>query len=130
MTVEAAATLAQVLPALLAAGILVPLLSEKRTDWKDRTLFKQLAFFILFVEGLCIWSVMVDVPLPWYFSFIVGAAVLYSLFSIFMIFSDWAKKTDEEKEEDESAKKKLFLERRELLTQAVSTVRKLFRSRI
>lgn len=69
---------------------------------------------------------MTDNPLSGYFTFLVGVTVFYALFSVWMVFHDWAKRTAGEAVEDNLAKERRFQERRQFLRQSAEGVRRIF----
>ncbi len=101
MTVQAAATLAQVLPALLAIGLLVPVLSGMRVSSFDRLFFKSQILSVLVAEAMCLWSVMADTAwnslwYGWMAAIVVWLAITISLSAIWLVFHWWTKRTTDQ----------------------------------
>lgn len=99
MTVEAAAVIAQVLPALLVIGLLVPLLSGMSMQWPERGFFRNNVILVLVVEAICLWSVLNDKPLYENLIYLFYFAILYSLGGIWLVVSVWARRSKTENEE-------------------------------
>lgn len=91
-----AAFLAQVIPALLVAGILGPLLSAYRADSTDRKVMASYVGVAVLAEAICLFGAVFEVPIQPWAVLIVLAALLYSLLGIMTYPLHWARRTDEE----------------------------------
>ena len=103
MTVAAAATFAQVIPALLVAGLLGPLLlSGFKVQYPERGLFASYVTGALIAEAVCLWSVGTDSPLPTGMRYVVFLGTGFTVFGILIFVGVYARKTAAEKSEADS----------------------------
>ena len=101
---ETAAILAQVLPALLVAGLLGPLLSGTKLDLGSRRYFASEIAITVVAEAICLVSVISKEPISTPGTFVVLLATFYSLLGIVTYPIIWAQPTKEERESADAVK--------------------------
>lgn len=106
MSLSAATTLAQVFPALLVVGLLGPLLAGWKVEWPERGYFASQTLLVISVEGLLLYFVIHDQPVPAGVAVFAQLAILYSLIGIAVFALAWAKKTPDERAELRAAKQR------------------------
>lgn len=99
MTPASASLLAQVIPALLVAGLLGPLFLGFRVQWPERFYFASQVITVVIAEGACLYYSVSNEAMPNVWAGLVGVATLHLLSGIVFTVLVWARKTDEEKAE-------------------------------
>lgn len=99
MTPASASLMAQVIPALLVAGLLGPLLLGFSVHWPERFYFASQVITVVIAEGACLYYSVSNEVMPNVWAGLVGLASLHLLFGIVFTVLVWARKTDKEKAE-------------------------------
>ncbi|PPG81739.1 hypothetical protein C5C52_07930 [Rathayibacter sp. AY1E5] len=100
MSFEAAVAMAQILPALLVAGVLGPMLLGWGIESPERFYFAGQTVIVAMVEGVLIWYIMRDEPLPEAGMVFVGTAAVAALSGIVFVAIQWARRTREERQHE------------------------------
>lgn len=98
MSIESARTMAQVLPALLVAGLLVPILI--RADywpWPERGWIRGQVLTVGIVELALIYYVVNDEEVPSIWAGLSWVAAMYSVSAVVLVAAVWAKKSEAER---------------------------------
>ncbi|SMH30648.1 hypothetical protein SAMN06295885_0451 [Rathayibacter oskolensis] len=101
MSFEATVAIAQILPALLVAGVLGPILLGWRIEPPERFLFATQTVIVTAVEGVLIWFIMEDEPLPEGFTGFVWMAVMVTLLGVVFVAIAWARRSGAERQHEE-----------------------------
>lgn len=101
---ETAAIMAQVLPALLVAGLIGPLIGGTKIELSSRRFFAWAIAVTVIAEGICLISVISGKPIPTLGTVVVLLATLYALLGILTYPIRWASRTSEEKDAADAAK--------------------------
>lgn len=104
MTVAAAVLLAQVIPALLVAGLLGPLILGFRMQQPERFFFASQVITVVIAEAACLYYAALNEPMPPVWAAMVILACTYLLMGIIFTVSVWAKRTEAERSEEIKAK--------------------------
>jgi hypothetical protein len=90
ITTDTLAALAQILPALLAIGILLPVLSRMAMPPAARVYFAGEALVIVATEGIILWQLIEGDPVDGGWRLLYWVACLYSLIGTMAIVIGWA----------------------------------------
>jgi hypothetical protein len=91
--------MAQVIPALLVAGLLGPLFLGFRVEWPERFYFASQVIIVVIAEGACLYYSVSNEDMPKIGAGLVGLATLHLLSGIAFTVLVWARKTEKEKAE-------------------------------
>ncbi|MET3370646.1 UNVERIFIED_CONTAM: hypothetical protein ABIE34_003923 [Jeotgalibacillus campisalis] len=97
MTPTSASLMAQVIPALLVAGLLGPLLLGFRVEWPERFYFASQVIVVVIAEGACLYYSVKNEDMNPIWAALVGLATFHLLSGIVFSVLVWARKTDKEK---------------------------------
>ncbi|WP_404593567.1 tumor necrosis factor receptor family protein [Paenarthrobacter histidinolovorans] len=106
MSVAAVSLLAQVIPALLVAGLLGPLFLGFQIEWPERFLYASQIVTVVLAEGVCLYYAVLNEPMPAPWAWVVLLACMYLLLGIVSGVIVWARKTDQERSDLTKTKNK------------------------
>lgn len=97
MSLQAATTYAQVLPALLAIGLLVPIFAKIPVEYPERFLFATQTIAVAGSEYVLLYYIARDAAVPHMWSQLVSVAMLWAIVAIGGWAFVWARKSPVEK---------------------------------
>lgn len=103
VSLDAIGTLAQVLPGLLAIGLLVPLLTRMPLQTPERSLFRWQTVYVLLVEAVLLYFLIQGDPAPAALRWIFATAALWSLLGIAIVVLAWSRSTKAERDAERQA---------------------------
>jgi hypothetical protein len=107
------ATVAQVLPALLAIGLLVPILSGMKMGTPERLYYATNTGVVLLTEATLLWLLIDGNPAPGGLRYLLWGSCLYALIGVLGIALIYARSTPAEREAERAAYRRQRAERQE-----------------
>lgn len=108
MTAASAGLMAQVIPALLVAGLLGPLLLGFEVQWPERFLYATQVIFVVAAEAACLYYAVYEQAVPELVVSLIQLAVMYLLLGIVSSVIVWARKSPREKADLAASKRAAF----------------------
>jgi hypothetical protein len=103
ISLEVLATFAQVLPALLAIGLLVPMLSRMPMASPERFYFASQTIVVLLTEGTVLYLLLQGQPAAPGFRILIWSACFYSFIGIAIVAIAWARSSPAERKAEREA---------------------------